>query len=122
MVPVHTLLHKTSGQICPYRGHLLHSIVPTPHFGKEGIHAPYTHRVRYLNNFSRKWSIFEALGNTIPWWKLLGGTLGELTWNQCSSRLKDDKVLHTNPYFACGYTTQVPSAVSATIFGGENST
>ena len=33
------------------------------------------HRVRYLNNFSSKWSTFEALVNTIPWWNLLGEEL-----------------------------------------------
>ena len=37
----------------------------------EGVHAPRAQRVRYLNNFSRKWSTFEALVNTVPWWKLL---------------------------------------------------
>ena len=30
--------------------------------------------------------------------------LGEFTSNQCSNRLKDDRLLHTNPYFACGNT------------------
>ena len=61
--------------------------------------AQRMHRVRYLNNFSRKWSTFEALVNTIPWWKMLGeeswpgawAPMGELTCNQCSHRLKEDK-------------------------------
>ena len=52
-------------------------------------HAPHAHRVRYLNKCSRKWSPFEALVNTVPWWKLLGeevwqvvrAPLGELTCN-----------------------------------------
>ena len=51
--------------------------------------------------------------------------LGELTCNQCSNRLNDDKSLHTNPNFACGYTAQVPSAVSGAVLGnsiGANST
>ena len=68
---------------------------------------------------------FEALVNAVPWWKLLGeelwqgarAPLGELTCNQCSNRLKDDKLLHTNLSFACGYTAQVPSAVSGTGLG-----
>ena len=91
-----------------------------------------THRVNYLNNFSRKWSTFEALVNAVPWWKLLGeelwqgvrAPLGELTCDQGSNRLKDDKVLHSNPNFACGYTAQVPCAVSGTVLGksiGPNS-
>ena len=29
----------------------------------------FAHRVRYLNNFSRKRSSFEALVNTVPWWR-----------------------------------------------------
>ena len=33
--------------------------------------------------------------------------LDELTCNQCSNRLKDDKLLHTIPNFAHGYTAQV---------------
>ena len=41
----------------------------------EGVHAPRAHRVRYLNTFSRKWSTFEALVNTVPWWRLLGEEL-----------------------------------------------
>ena len=28
-----------------------------------------------LNNFSRNWSTFEALVNTVPWWRLLGEDL-----------------------------------------------
>ena len=51
--------------------------------------TPRAHRVRYLNNFSRKWSTFEALVNTAPCWKLQGeewwqdvrAPLGELTYN-----------------------------------------
>ena len=43
--------------------------------------------------------------------------LGKLKCNQCSNRLKDDKLLRTNPDFACGHTTQVPSAVSGTGLG-----
>ena len=89
-------------------------------------------RFRYLNNFSRKWSTFEALANTGPWWKLLAEELwqgvrpplGELTCNQCSNRLKDNKLLQTNPNCACGYAAQVPSAVSGTVLGksiGANS-
>ena len=78
----------------------------------EGVHTPRVHRVRtasgVLKNFSRKWSTFEVLVNTVPWWKLLGpelwqsvrAPLGELTCNQCSNRLKDDRLLHTNPYFS----------------------
>ena len=38
--------------------------------------------------------------------------LGELTCNRCSNRLKDEKSLHPNPHFACGYTGQVPTAGS----------
>ena len=65
------------------------------------------HRLRYLNNFSRKWSAFEVLVNTVPWWRLLGeelwqgvgGPLGELTCNQCSNRLKDDKRRFVQVYF-----------------------
>ena len=41
----------------------------------EGVHAPRAHRVRYLNNVSRKWSAFEALVNTVPWRRLLGEEL-----------------------------------------------
>ena len=41
--------------------------------------------------------------------------LGGLTCDQCSTRLKDDTLLHTNPYFACGYTAQAPSAASGTV-------
>ena len=73
------------------------------------------------------------LNIVVPWWKLLGeelwqgvrAPLGELTYNRCGNRLKDDKLLHTNPNFACGYTAQVPFAVSSTVFGksiGANST
>ena len=97
------------------------------------VHAPSTHRVRYLNDFSRKGSAFEALVNTVPWWRLLGeelwhgmrAPLSELTCNRCSDRLKGDKSLHTKPNFACSYTAQVPSAASGTILGksiGANST
>ena len=53
------------------------------------------------------------------------GLRGPFTCNQCSNRLKDDKILRTNPNFACGYTSQVPSAVSGTVLGrsmGANST
>ena len=59
------------------------------------------HRVRYLSNFSRKWSTFEAPVNTVPWWRLLreelwqgvrAPPLGKLTCNQCSNRLKEDKL------------------------------
>ena len=78
-----------------------------------------------LNNLSGKWSTAETLVNTVPWWKLLGEELwqgvgpplGELSCNQGSHWLKDYKSLHTNPYFACGYTAQVPSAVSGTVLG-----
>ena len=38
----------------------------------EGANAPRAHHVRYLNNVFRKWSTFEALANTVVWWKLLG--------------------------------------------------
>ena len=87
--------------------------------------APCVHCIKYWDNFSRKWPTFEALVDTVPWWKLLGeelrrgvmDPLGKLTCNQCSNRLKDDKVLHTNPYLACGHTAQVPSAVSGTALG-----
>ena len=57
--------------------------------------APCAHRVGYLNlnNFSRKWSTFEALVNAVPWWGLLGeelrqgvrAPLGELPCKQCSN-------------------------------------
>ena len=85
----------------------------------------FAHRVRYLNNFSRKWSTFEALVNTVLWWKLLGeelwqgvrAPLGELTGNWCSNRLKDHNLLCTDPDCACGYTAQVPSAPSGTVLG-----
>ena len=50
-------------------------------------------------------------------WQGVRAPLRELTCNQCSTRLKDDKVLHKNPNFACGYIAQVPSAVSGTFFG-----
>ena len=85
----------------------------------------FTHHIRYLNNSSRKCTTSEAIVNAVPWWKLLGeepwqgvrAPLGELTYNQCSNRLKDAKLLHTSPYFVCGYTAQVPSAVSGTVLG-----
>ena len=73
----------------------------------EGVHAPHVHRV---NNFSREWSTFKALANTVPWWKWLGEELWQgvraplghmpLTCSQCSNRPKDDKLLHTNPNLA----------------------
>ena len=71
---------------------------------REFMHRART-AFRYLNNFSRKWSIFEDLVNAVPWWKLLGEEVwqgvrapwGELTCNRCSNRLKDDKSLHTRP-------------------------
>ena len=93
---------------------------------REGVHTLRAHCIRYLNNFSGKWSTFEALVNTVLWWRLLGeeswqgvgpAPLGELTCNQCSNRLKHGKSLHTNPGVACGYTAQVPSAVSGTVLG-----
>ena len=39
---------------------------------QEGVHAPHVHRIRDLNNFSKKWSTFEALFQYCPWCKLLG--------------------------------------------------
>ena len=90
------------------------------------------HHVKNLNSFYRKWSTVEALANTVPCWKLLGeelwqdvrAPLGKLSCNQCSNRLKDDKLVHANPNLACGDTDQVPSAVLGTILGksiGTNS-
>ena len=66
------------------------------------------------------------------WWKVLGeelwqgvrAPLGGLTCNRCSIGLKDDKVMHNDPKFVCGYTAQGPSAVSGTVLGksiGTNS-
>ena len=49
--------------------------------------------------------------------------MGELTCNQCSN-MKNDKLLHPNPIFACGYSAQIPSAVLDTVWGksiGANS-
>ena len=68
-------------------------------------YALCAHRVRNLNNSSRKWSIFEALVNTVLWCRLLGeelwqgvrAPLGELTCNQCSNGLKDDESLPPIP-------------------------
>ena len=81
-------------------------------------HAPCGHRVGYLNRLSRKWSTFEALVSTAllgkELWQGVRAPWGELTCNQCSNTMKDDKLLHTNPNFACGYTAQVPSAVTGT--------
>ena len=65
-----------------------------------GMWGQFAHRVRYLNSFSRKWSTFEALVHTVPWWRLLEeelwqgvrAPLGEPTCKQCSNRLKEDKV------------------------------
>ena len=37
-------------------------------------------------------------------------SLDKHTCKQCSNKPKDDKLLHTDPNFACGYTAQVPSA------------
>ena len=53
-----------------------------------------------FEQLSRKWSTFEALVDPVHWWKLLGeelrqgvrAPLGELTCNQRSNRLKDDKL------------------------------
>ena len=72
------------------------------------------HPVRYLNNVPQKWSTFEGLLNTVARWKLLGeqlwqgvrAPLGELTCNQCSKGLKDDKSLYNDSNFACAYTAQ----------------
>ena len=47
-------------------------------------------------------------------WRGVRAPLGEL-----SNRLKDDKLIHTNPNFACGYIAQDPSAVSGTVFGNS---
>ena len=89
--------------------------------------APYSYaRARTASNtlnFSRKWSTFEALVDIVPWWRLVAeelwqgvrAPLGELSCHQCSTRLRDDEVLHTNPNFACGSTAQVPSVVSGTV-------
>ena len=54
------------------------------------------HRVRYLNNFSKKWFTFEALVNTVPWWRLLGeefwlGVRAPFTCKECSNRLKEEE-------------------------------
>ena len=62
------------------------------------VKGEFAHRVRCLNNFCRRWSTFEALVNTVPWYKLLGEELlqsvrvplGELTRTLCSRRLKED--------------------------------
>ena len=72
------------------------------------------------------WCTGGAYTGVIVWPFMAGceGPLGELTCNQCST-MKDDKLLHTNPDFACGYTAQVPSAVSGTVWRksiGANST
>ena len=71
------------------------------------VHALRAHRVRDLNDFSGKWSTVQPLVHTVPGWRLLGeelwqgvrAPLGVLTCNRCSNRLKDDKLLRTNPYF-----------------------
>ena len=101
--------------------------MPRPATIREFTH--HAHTVSDIwDNFSGKWSPFEALVHTVPWWKLLGeelwqgvrAPLGELT---CSNKLKDDKSLHINPNFASGYT--VHTAVSGTALGknmGANST
>ena len=65
-----------------------------------GFRAPCAHRIRDLNHFSRKWSNFEALVHTVPWWRLLGeevwqgvrAPLGELTCHQCSGGPREDKI------------------------------
>ena len=62
------------------------------------------HRIRYFNNFSRKplkpLQILYLGGSC--WGKRYGGDvrapLRELTCNQCSNGMKDDKSLHTNPH------------------------
>ena len=57
-------------------------------------------------------------------WQGVGPPLGEFTCKQCSNRPKDDKLLHPNPNFVCGYTAQVP-AVLGTVLGksvGANGT
>ena len=47
---------------------------------KEGKHIGGNSRPvrilrQYLNNFSRKWSTFEAFVNSVLWWRLLGEEL-----------------------------------------------
>ena len=95
----------------------------------KGVHALHAPRVGYLNTFSRKWSAFKALVRTAPGWGLLREEVwegvGEHTCNRCSIGLQEDKSLHPNPNFACGYTAQMPCAVSGTALGksaGANST
>ena len=41
-------------------------------------HAPCAHRVGHSNKFSREWSTFEALVNTVPWWQLLQEECGRV--------------------------------------------
>ena len=53
-----------------------------PHERVHALHTQCTHRVRDLNNFSSKWSTFEALVNAVPWWRLLGAEL----WQGVSTR------------------------------------
>ena len=53
------------------------------------------------------------------------GPLGRAHMQPGQQQAEDDKLLHTNPNFACGYTARVPSAVSGTVLGksrGANST
>ena len=57
----------------------------------ENVEREFTHRIRYLNNFSRKWSTFEALVNTIH------GSAG--------SALVQDHSHST--YMMCGSTTHL---------------
>ena len=49
--------------------------------------------------------------------RVMAGCEGKLTCNHCSNRLKNDKLLHNTPDFVCGYTAQIPSAVSGTVLG-----
>ena len=66
---------------CP-NGCTVRALPPTPHslcttsFPGSGnancALGEFTHRIRYLNNVSRKGSAFEAPVNTVPWWRLLG--------------------------------------------------
>ena len=49
--------------------------------GAYAARAPHMHHVRYLKNSCKKWSTFEALVNTVPWWKVLGEELWQgHTW------------------------------------------
>ena len=59
------------------------------------------HRIRQLNNFSKKLSMSDALVNTVPQWRSPGEELAQgmrtpfgelkLTCKQCSNRLKEDE-------------------------------